>query len=82
MTIPGAGINATSAPRREESKTHWFLRGRRPYLVSFHRTEGTKGQSQRRIESLVFKTVGSNQRIAKEFVAEVVAAGMAQVHAG
>jgi mitochondrial chaperone BCS1 len=53
--------------------THRFLRGRRPYLVSFHRTLDTKGRSQRRIESLMFKTIGRNQRIIKEFVAEVVA---------
>lgn len=53
--------------------THWFLRGRRPYLVSFYRSEDTKGRSQRRIESLKLKTIGRDQRIIKEFVSEVVA---------
>jgi chaperone BCS1 len=41
--------------------------------VSFYRTENTKGRSQRRVESLMFKTIGRNQWIVKEFVAEVVA---------
>jgi len=67
-SLRGAEVALIPAPG-----THWFLRGRRPFLVSFHRTEDTKGRSQRRIESLTFKTIGRNQLIIKEFVAEVVA---------
>jgi mitochondrial chaperone BCS1 len=53
--------------------THWFLRKGRPYHVSFYRSEDTKGRSQRRLESLTLKTTGRDQRIIKDFVAEVVA---------
>lgn len=67
-SLRGAEIALIPAPG-----THWFLRGRRPYFVSFYRSDDTKGRSQRRIESLTFKTVGRDQRIIKEFVAEVVA---------
>jgi len=66
-SLRGAEVALIPAPGM-----HWFLRGRRPYLVSFHRTEDTKGRSQRRVESLIFKTFGRDQQIVKEFVAEVV----------
>jgi chaperone BCS1 len=66
-TLRGAEIALIPAPG-----THWFLRGRRPYHVSFYRSEDTKGRSQRRVESLTLKTIGRDQRIIKEFVAEVV----------
>ena len=67
-SLRGAEIALIPAPG-----THWFLRGRRPYLVSFYRSDDTKGRSQRRVESLTLKTIGRNQLIVKEFVAEVVA---------
>jgi chaperone BCS1 len=67
-SLRGAEIALIPAPG-----THWFLRGRRPYLVSFYRSDDTKGRSQRRVESLTLKTIGRNQRIIKEFVTEVVA---------
>ncbi len=67
-SLRGAEIALIPAPG-----THWFLRGRRPYLVSFYRSEDTKGRSQRRVESLTLNTIGRDQRIIKEFVAEVVA---------
>ena len=37
-SLRGAEVALIPAPGM-----HWFLRGRRPYLVSFHRTEDTKG---------------------------------------
>jgi chaperone BCS1 len=67
-SLHGAEVALIPAPG-----THLFLRGRRPYVVSFYRTEDTKGRSLRRVESLMFKTIGRDQRIVKEFVAEVVA---------
>jgi len=67
-SLRGAEIALIPAPG-----THWFLRGRRPFHVSFYRSEDTKGRSQRRVESLTLKTIGRDQRIIKTFVAEVVA---------
>jgi chaperone BCS1 len=67
-SLRGAEIALIPAPG-----THWFLRGRRPYHVSFYRSEDTKGRSQRPVESLTLKTIGRDQRIIKGFVAEVVA---------
>ncbi len=67
-SLRGAEIALIPAPG-----THWFLRGRRPFHVSFYRSEDTKGRSQRRVESLTLKTIGRYQRIVKDFVAEVVA---------
>jgi chaperone BCS1 len=67
-SLRGAEIALIPAPG-----THWFRRGRRPYHVSFYRSEDTKGRSQRRVESLTFKTLGRDQSIVRGFVAEVVA---------
>ena len=67
-SLRGTEIALIPAPGK-----HWFLRGRRPYIVSFSRSEDTKGRGQRRVESLTLKTVGRDQRIIKVFVAEVVA---------
>jgi chaperone BCS1 len=67
-SLRGAEIALIPAPG-----THWFLRGRRPFHVSFYRSEDAKGRSQRRVESLTFKTIGRDQQIVKDFVAEVVA---------
>jgi chaperone BCS1 len=67
-SLRGAEIALIPAPG-----THWFRRGRRPFHVSFYRSEDAKGRSQRRVESLTFKTIGRDQRIVKGFVAEVVA---------
>jgi mitochondrial chaperone BCS1 len=67
-TLRGAELALIPAPG-----THWFLRGRRPYHVSFYRSDDAKGRSQRRVESLTFRTIGRDQQIVKEFVAEVVA---------
>jgi chaperone BCS1 len=67
-SLRGTEIALIPAPGK-----HWFLRGRRPYLVSFYRGDDTRGRGQRRVESLTLKTIGRDQRIIKEFVAEVVA---------
>jgi chaperone BCS1 len=67
-SLRGAEIALLPAPGR-----HLFRRGRRPYSVSFSRSEDTRGRGQRRVESLIFKTIGRDQRIIREFVAEVVA---------
>ena len=67
-SLRGAEVALIPAPG-----THWFMRRRRPYQVSFYRSEDTKGRSQRRVESLALKTIGRDQKIIKEFVDEVVA---------
>ena len=67
-SLRGAEIALIPAPG-----THWFLRGRRPYHVSFYRSEDAKGRSLRRVESLMLKTIGRDQLVIKGFVAEVVA---------
>jgi chaperone BCS1 len=67
-TLRGAELALIPAPG-----THWFFRGRRPYHVSFYRSDDAKGRSQRRVESLTFQTIGRDQRIVKEFVGEIVA---------
>ena len=67
-TLRGAELALIPAPGR-----HWFLRGRRPFWVWFYRSDDTKGRSQRRVESLTFRTIGRDQRLLKQFVDEVVA---------
>ena len=67
-TLRGAELALIPAPGR-----HWFWRAGRPFRVSFHRSEETKGGSQRRIESLTFQTVGRDQKFLRQFVDEVVA---------
>jgi chaperone BCS1 len=49
------------------------LRGRRPFWVWFYRSDDTKGRSQRRVESLTFRTIGRDQSLLKQYVDEVVA---------
>jgi chaperone BCS1 len=67
-TLRGAELALIPAPGR-----HWFLRGSRPFWVWFYRSDDTKGRSQRRVESLTFRTIGRDQRLLKQFVDEVVA---------
>jgi mitochondrial chaperone BCS1 len=66
-TLRGAELALIPAPGR-----HWFLRGRRPFWVWFYRSDDTKGRSQRRVESLTFRTIGRDQNLLKQFVDEVV----------
>ena len=66
--LRGAEVALVPAPGH-----HWFFRSGRPYWVWFSRTEDTKGYQQRRVESLTFQTIGRDQQILRDFVAEVVA---------
>ena len=52
---------------------HRFWYAGRPFWVWLHRTEETKGYSQRRVESLTFRTVGRQQAFLRRFVDEVAA---------
>jgi chaperone BCS1 len=67
-TLRGAEMALIPAPGR-----HFFWRAKLPFWVWFYRSEDTKGRSQRRIESLTFRTIGRNQAVLKRFVDEVVA---------
>ena len=51
---------------------HWFWYGGRPFEVWFSRTEGTREQFGKRIESLTFRTIGRNRAFLQEFVQDVV----------
>ncbi|ABF41242.1 AAA ATPase [Candidatus Koribacter versatilis Ellin345] len=67
-SLRGAEAAMVPAPGR-----HWFMRGGRPYWVWFWRTENTKGYNQRRMESFMIETIGRDQQVLRQFVAEVVA---------
>jgi chaperone BCS1 len=67
-SLRGAEMALIPAPGR-----HFFWRGRLPFWVWFYRSEDTKGRSQRRIESLTFRTIGRDQTVLKRFVDEIVA---------
>ena len=67
-TLRGAEMALIPAPGR-----HFFWHSRLPFWVWFYRSEDTKGRSQRRIESLTFRTIGRNQAVLKRFVDEIVA---------
>jgi chaperone BCS1 len=67
-TIRGAEMALIPAPGR-----HLFWHARRPFWVWFYRSEDTHGRSQRRIESLTFRTIGRDQAFLKRFVNEIVA---------
>jgi chaperone BCS1 len=67
-TLRGAEIALIPAPGR-----HFFWHARLPFWVWFYRSEDSKGRSQRRVESLTFRTIGRNQAVLKRFVDEVVA---------
>ena len=67
-TLRGAELALIPSPGR-----HRFFRGRRPFWVWFYRSEETKGVSQRRIESLTFRTIGRDTQVLRSFVKEIVA---------
>jgi mitochondrial chaperone BCS1 len=52
---------------------HLFWHHGRPFWVWLYRTEETRGYSQRRVESLTFRTVGRQQAFLRRFVDEVAA---------
>jgi chaperone BCS1 len=67
-TLRGTEMALIPAPGR-----HFFWHSRLPFWVWFFRSEDAKGGSQRRVESLTFRTIGRNQAVLKRFVDEVVA---------
>src|SRR5882757_1196790 len=67
-TLRGAEMALIPAPGR-----HFFWHAKLPFWVWFYRSDDTKGRSQRRIESLTFRTIGRNQAVLKCFVDEIVA---------
>jgi chaperone BCS1 len=67
-TLRGAEMALIPAPGR-----HFFWHDGRPFWVWFYRSDDAKGRSQRRIESLTFRTIGRNQAVLKRFVDEIVA---------
>ena len=67
-SLRGEELALIPAPGR-----HWFWYARRPFWVWFHRSEDTKGWSQRRIESLTLRTIGRDRQFLKRFVDEIVA---------
>jgi chaperone BCS1 len=67
-SLGGAEMALIPAPAR-----HFFWHAGLPFWAWFYRGEDTKGRSQRRLESLTFRTIGRNQAVLKRFVDEVVA---------
>src|SRR5215469_14801114 len=66
-TLRGApGMSLIPAPGR-----HWFWYAGRPFWVWFYRSEETKGWTPRRIESLTFQTIGRDQNVLRQFVADI-----------
>jgi mitochondrial chaperone BCS1 len=53
--------------------SHLFWYAGRPFRVWRYRSEDTKGRSQRRMESLTFRTIGRDQMFLRRFVEEIVA---------
>jgi chaperone BCS1 len=67
-TLRGAELALIPAPG-----SHWFFHKGRPFWVYFYRNESTTGYSQRRTESLAFRTLGRDRAFLKEFVNEIMA---------
>jgi chaperone BCS1 len=67
-TLRGTEMALIPAPGR-----HLFWHEGRPFWVWFYRSDETTGRSQRRTESLTFRTVGRRQAYLKRFAAEIVA---------
>ena len=67
-TLRGRAMAMIPAPGR-----HRFWYHGRPFWVWLYRTDESKGYSQRRMESLTFRTIGRQQAFLRQFVAEVAA---------
>ena len=67
-TLRGAELALIPAPG-----SHWFWHSGRPFWVGFHRSEDIKSGSHRRMESLMFRTVGRDRAFLLTFVDEIVA---------
>lgn len=52
---------------------HWFWYRGRPFLAYFYRTENTRERTGRRLESLMFRTVGRKRIFLQQFVDDIVA---------
>ena len=66
-TLRGTELALIPAPG-----SHWFWHSGRPFWVGFYRSEDTKGGSHRRIESLMFRTLGRDRAFLMTFVDEIV----------
>lgn len=66
-TLRGAELALVPAPG-----SHWFWHSGRPFWVCFYRSEDNKSRSHRRIESLIFRTLGRNRVFLMSFVDEIV----------
>lgn len=51
---------------------HWFWYAGRPFQVWFTRSEGKRERTERRTESLTFRTIGRRRSFLKSFVDDVV----------
>jgi mitochondrial chaperone BCS1 len=51
---------------------HWFWYAGRPFQVWFTRSEGKRERTERRTESLTFRTLGRHRAFLKSFVDDVV----------
>src|SRR6201999_3004863 len=67
-TLRGAEMALIPAPGR-----HLFWHQGRPFWVWFYRSEEAKAGSQRRVETLTFRTIGRNQQFLRNFAGEIVA---------
>jgi len=65
-TLRGQQLTMMPAPGR-----HWFMHHGRPFWVWFYRSENTKERTQRRMESLTFRTIGRDRQFLKRFVADI-----------
>lgn len=52
---------------------HWFSHAGRPFWVWFYRSQDRQDRSQRRSESLTFRTIGRDRQFLKQLVEEVIA---------
>lgn len=67
-SLRGAELALIPAPGK-----HWFWHAGRPFWVEFYRSDEAKSRDQRRTESLMFRTIGRNRTLLKNFVDEIVA---------
>ncbi len=67
-TLRGEELSLIPAPGR-----HWFWYRGRPFVVWFYRSEDKKGAgwTQRRTESLTFRTIGRDRTFVKRFVEDI-----------
>src|SRR6185437_14621872 len=59
-TLRGQEVALIPAPGK-----HWFWHGGRPFWVWFYRSEDAQSRTQRRMESLTFRTIGRDRQFLK-----------------